>query len=118
MSNNFLSVDAILAAKNLREKEIEVPDWGGKVKIRALSKGQQIKVRKEAVKNGVINDELLEGLILVTGVVDPNLEPHHIPDLLEHSSGSFDFVLSEVMAISGMADSQETVQEAQEDFKS
>lgn len=118
MSKGFLSVDAILAANTLREKTLTVPDWGGDIKIRALSKGVQISVRREAIKNGIVDDSLLEGLILVNGVIDPDLKPHHIPDLLNHSSGAVDYVLGEIMSLSGMAESEETVAEAEEDFKS
>lgn len=115
--NTFLSIDAVLAAKNLPEKEVDVPEWGGKVKVKALSKQQQIAIRKESVSKGMRLDETkMEGLLLVEGIVEPKFERHHISTLFEGPSGPVDRVLTEIMKLSGMSD--EDVTEAEEDLKS
>jgi hypothetical protein len=45
----ILSVEDILTAPDIAEKVVEVPEWGGAVKIRSFTKARQIALRNEAM---------------------------------------------------------------------
>lgn len=120
-TKNFLSADAILAIPGAVAEEIEVPEWGGWVKVKPLSKSQQLKVRKSAVKNGVVDSRLLEGLIFVEGVVHPKTEvplfdKSQIDTLFSKPSAVIDRLLGYIMDASGMTEDAED--DAEEDLKS
>lgn len=97
-------VSEILAVNDTKNKVVEVPEWGCSVKIKALTKADQIRVRKQAVQGNRIDEEKMEGLMFVYGVVEPQFKPEHIGRLFEKSSGPVDRVLAEILALSGMTD--------------
>lgn len=105
----------ILAMNDVSEKVIDVPEWGCSVKIKGLTKAQQIALRKQAVFRGTVDEAKMEGLLFVYGVVEPKFAPEHIDRLFEHSSGPVDKVLLEIMRLSGMSDDAD--KEAEADFR-
>jgi hypothetical protein len=118
--SEFLNLDAILAAPDVTESDVDVPEWGGKVKVKALSKADQIRVRKDATDNkGNVDDVRMEGGLLVAGVVEPALETKHIPDLFAKSASAVDKVLQAILGVSGMTEDDKTaVTKAEDAFKS
>lgn len=114
----FLSVDAILAAPDVTEETVDVPEWGGKVKVRSLTKAEQIRVRKASVKsNGDVDEAEMEMRLFLSGVVEPKFSEHHAADLFEKSAGPVDRVLNAILQISGMGDVA-PVKAAEKDLKS
>lgn len=110
------NVADILAKKDAEEKLVEVPEWGCSVKIRAISKGRELLIRKQAVKGNNIDEQTLEGMYFIYGVVEPEFKPEHLSQLLDKSSGAFNKVLAEVMKLSGM--DEESMKAAEKDLKS
>lgn len=121
----FLSLEDILAVPEDHSEVVDVPEWGGSVTVRPLTKAMQINVRKRAVRNGNIDERLLEGLILVNGIVhpkgharegEPMFEATHIDRLFAKDANVVDRLLTRIMNMSGMSDG--AVEEAEEDMKS
>lgn len=118
----ILSVDQILNAPDLKEQEIEVPEWGGAVKIRAFTKGDMQRIRQEATlkhntptgKRGDIDQNHLEMLMFVRGVCEPQFEPSHILALKQKAAGPFQRVLKQILDISGLT--EEAIEEAETTF--
>lgn len=110
------NVADILARQDAAEKVVDVPEWGCSVKVRAISKGRELLIRKQAVSGNNIDEQRLESLYFVYGVVEPEFTPEHIGQLLDKSSGPFNKVLQEVLKISGLTD--EDVEAAKADMKS
>lgn len=115
-NNEFLSLDTIFAAPDINTDVVDVPEWGGKVQVKGISKGDQMAIRKKAMVKNVVDETKFEGLLLVAGVVSPELKEHHIPQLFKKSSGAIDRVLGKVMELSGMTD--ESAKDAEADLKS
>lgn len=105
----------ILAIDDVQEKVVNVPEWNCSVKIRALTKGKQIALRKQSTVRGVLDENRLEGLLFVYGVVEPAFSPEHVERLFSKSAGAVDRVLMEVMELSGMTDP--TGKDAEADFR-
>ena len=45
----ILTVEDILTAPDIQEKVVEVPEWGGAVKIKSFTKARQLQLRSQAV---------------------------------------------------------------------
>ena len=117
-SNNgkILSVEDILAATQLEERTVEIPELGGSVKIRAFSKGEQQYVRRLATdrKTGKIDTDKLELMILIRGVTEPQFTPESVERLKLVQASVLDRIISAISEISGMND--EAVEAAEATF--
>lgn len=118
----FLTFEQIMAAPDLAEEVVEVPEWGGAVKIKALTKSLQQRLRQDATlrantqtqKQGDIDSSRLEMLLLVHGVVEPKLELAHIPQLREKAAGPIEHILKALLRLNGMT--EEAVEKAEATF--
>lgn len=117
----FLSVEQILAAQDLDEREMDVPEWGGKIKIKALTNGQRHRIRQKATRNNVIDDERMQLLLFIAGVIEPQFTEEHAGALRNKSSGVFDRVLTEIARVSHFNINGETkaedVEQAEAEFR-
>jgi hypothetical protein len=101
--SEFLSVEQILAANDLPSEIVDVPEWGGRVKIQGLSRasydaiakaaevtvpatgpGQQATTRRD--------DDKFSDLLFVACVVEPKFTTEHIPALRGKSLGALNRV--------------------------
>lgn len=107
-----LTVADILAASDIVEEDVDVPEWGGTVCIRGFTKERQQELRKMATdpRTGKIDGEKLEMQIFIYGVIDPQFQPVQQTELKKKSAGALDRVLKRILAISGM--SEDAVEEA------
>jgi len=107
------TIEDILAATDVREKEIDVPEWGVSVLVRGLTKRQQLEVRKQSqLKNGQTDESQVELHLFMAGVVEPQFQPQHFAALMEKSSGAIDRVNKEITELSGMGSTPEAVEDA------
>lgn len=100
----LLTAAEILAANDIVEEEVEVPEWGGAVRIRAFTKARQQELRRMATdpRTGRIDNEKLEMQIFIHGVIEPEFAPVQQTELRLKSAGAMDRVLTRIMAISGL----------------
>jgi len=100
--NDVLSIEDIFAAPDLAEEVMEIPEWGGAIKIKALTKGQQQDARTRSMVAGEINADKLEMYIFIYGVAEPQFTEEHFGKLRAKSYGVIDRVLRRIMQLSGM----------------
>ncbi|KKL05569.1 hypothetical protein LCGC14_2604700, partial [marine sediment metagenome] len=83
----YLTKDAIRRAPDLKERSIEVPEWGGIVKIRPLTVDQRATMKDRSKKRvqtpdgewGIEYDnEDMELNAFILGIVDPKFGPEDI----------------------------------------
>ena len=112
----ILTADEIWAAKDIEEKEVYVSQWGGSVIIRTLSQKQSADLRKRAqrmnpqTKQIEMDNETLEALLFIEGVVQPKFTMADYGRLMDKSMAAVTTVLRAVMDNSGF--SSEAVSEA------
>ena len=101
--SEFLSVEQILSVNDLPVEVVDVPEWGGKVKIQGLSRaaydqvgksaevivpatgpGQQPKVTRD-------DDKFADALFLAC-VIEPRFTEEHLPALRNKSLGALNRV--------------------------
>lgn len=115
-SFDMATVDEILAFRDEKTEIITIPDWNNKaVKVKGLTKAEELSMRKDSVRGGNMDEQRLEGLTLIYGIVEPKFEKHHIKDLQEKQSGPINQILQAILRLSGMT--VEAEKEAEDDFQ-
>lgn len=98
----ILTIEQITNADDLPTKVLDVPEWGGEVKIRQLTVQQKADVRVQAVVNDQVDDTKLELGLLVEAVVEPNLSYEHLGILRGKNADVVDRILTEVFTLSAL----------------
>lgn len=100
----ILSIEDILAAPDTTEEIVDVPEWKGAVKVRGLTKQQQVDIRNRAMVNGAVDEMRAQMFLWLEGVVEPVFEEHQFAALWQKNAGAVDRVLKRVLVLSGMAE--------------
>ena len=98
----IISLPELMIINDLPEEEVFIPQWNAYVRIRAFTKKKQLELRKAATRNGEIDEQLLETLMVVHGVVEPQLTQEHVGLLLERNAGAVDTILRAILRLSGL----------------
>lgn len=114
MANRILTLEQVLEAPDLEEREVEVPEWGGSVKIRSFSKAAQQDLRRKAMVKNELDTDRLEMLMFIHGVVEPQFTEEHYEALRQKSAGAIDRVLRAILELSGLT--REAVDQAKRLF--
>lgn len=99
----FLTVDAILSAADLPSEVVQVPEWGGAVKVQGLSRAAYDAIAKAAevtvpatgpgqVAGTKRDDDKFSDLLFLACVVEPQFTEEHIPALRGKSLGALNRV--------------------------
>lgn len=99
----FLTVDAILSAADLPHEVVQVPEWGGAVKVQGLSRSAYDAIAKAAevtvpatgpgqVAGTKRDDDKFSDLLFLACVVEPQFTEEHIPALRGKSLGALNRV--------------------------
>jgi len=113
---HILTAEEIWAAKDIEERTVEVPQWGGAVRIRTLSQKQSGELRRRAsrtnpvTKQSEIDNEALEAMLFVEGVIEPKFTMVDYGRLMDKSMAAVSTVLRAIMDASGL--SSDSVSEA------
>lgn len=118
----LLNADSILGADDLPTQDVEVPEWGGTVRVRGLTGAERDKLESSLVEtkgNSVTqNMDHYRAKIVVLAAIDdkgyPLFEQKHIKKLSAKSAKALDRVAEAASKLSGM--SQEDVKELTESF--
>ncbi|MBT9156877.1 MAG: hypothetical protein DDT37_01868 [Firmicutes bacterium] len=88
------------------EKTIAVPDWGGSVIVRGMSKREQQQLRKAALDplTGQIDTDKMEILMLVHCLASPKITMEQAEQLAQKSAAAFDKVLTAIMDVTGLSE--------------
>lgn len=117
----YLSKDDILKADDLPAEDVEVPEWGGIVRVRGLTgterDGFEFRVAA-AQKNGVMGDIDLRASLVARCLVDEDgkrmFTDKEVARLGAKSGAALDRIFDKVSDLSGMG--VEAVKAAAEDF--
>jgi len=108
----ILTAEQIWAASDIEEREVAVPQWGdgAGVVIRTLSQKQASELRKRAMRRNPLNgqqemdNDLLEALLFVEGVVEPKFTMADYGRLQDKSMAAISTILKAVMDSSGLTE--------------
>lgn len=113
---NLLTAEAILGAVDVEERVVEVPQWGGAVRIRGLTKAAQQAIRRKATgPDGQVDPLLVERWTFLTCVVEPQFTEEQAEALWQKSAAAVDTVLQAILDLSGLT--EEAARAAQRTFR-
>lgn len=99
---NILTAEEVLAADDLPTETIEIPEWGGSVKVRSFTKAQQQEIRVKATKgNGEIDESRLEMLLVLHALIEPQFSEDQLAQLAEKSASAIDGILTTINSLAG-----------------
>lgn len=110
---HILTPDDIWAAQDIEERTVPVPQWGGAVRIRTFSKKQATDLTRKAQRKNRLgqvetDEDLLEALLFVEGMIEPKITVEDYERLQEKSAVAVGLVLRAIMDASGLSDSAVT----------
>ena len=101
---DYLSISDILE-HTLPEDDVEVPEWGGTVRVRAVTNAEFARCQRRATgRNDEINGFKLNVLIVIAGCVEPQLNPGHEIGLMKVEPGPTAHIAEAILDLSGMGD--------------
>ena len=111
----MLTREQIAAADDRPERVVEVPEWGGAIRIKALSLRAWQDAMDEATNgNGKIDERKASVLTLMGAIVEPQLEAADIELLRSKSTTVVGRLMGEIASLSGI--DEETLKEAEATF--
>lgn len=115
-TTKYPTVEEFLAkAQKLPEADVEVPELGLTLRIRAFTKGQQTEINNAARIDGKIDPNLLDIQMFVAGVVDPKFTAENVGELRQSLGSAVDRVVREIVKLNRA--SLEDVKEAEKRFR-
>lgn len=122
MSDNttkMLTFDQIVKVDDLKEEIVEVEEWGGSVKIKAMSKATQQAIRERCTIKSGKEDKLdpnqFEMQMLIASVIDPVIDPDQAEALRAKAMGPIDHILKAVLQLNGL--DEDTIKKAKSTFR-
>ncbi len=104
----YLSFDDIMSS-TLPEVDVEVSEWGGTVKVRAVTGAEMARCKKDATNRRTDDlDEIkFNALLVVAGSVDPSFPKGSDQRLMrEQAAGPVARIAQEIMKLSGFGDDE------------
>lgn len=114
-SPRMLTADDIWAAQDIQEQTVDIPEWGGSVRIRELTLKQVSMIAKRATRRNPQTQqdeqdrELMAALTIVEGMIEPKITMADYGRLVERSARA---VTRIVQAISSLGPTEDAVREA------
>lgn len=106
----YLSREAILAARDLPERDVAISQWNGSVRIRALTKADSQALRDQAstdvtgpdgLPTKQVDTKKFELLLFVHCVTEPKFAEDDVAQLREKSAGAIDTVIRGINELNG-----------------
>ena len=106
---DYLALDAIMSG-TLPEQDVDVPDWGGTIKVRAITNSELARCKAHATnkRNGDLDEVKFNALVLVAGCVEPEFPPASEMQIMRQlTPGPVARIANVIMDLSGFSDEDE-----------
>lgn len=113
----ILSIQQIMQAKDVTEKTVSVPEWGGEVVVRSISHRTMRDIKKQlAAESGTddVSEDELEKWILIKGMVEPEVSPEEYEHIIDRSTSAVTTILTSILGSSKATDN--AIKEAEKSF--
>ena len=96
----ILSRDQFLAP-SVTTTEYVIPELGGAVVLRSLTRQEQKDIGRKSMVDNKTDEELLDGLLIVTACVEPKLTPEDVGALRNQQAGIIARLIVKINELSG-----------------
>lgn len=106
---HILTADEIWAAKDIEERVVPVPQWGGSVRIRTIDKLTADQITSKATrtdphtKQQTLDNDMLVALLFVESMVEPKLDLADYENMRKKSAVAVALLQKEILDASGMS---------------
>lgn len=106
--NQYLSQEEILAADDVVYDDVQVPEWGGVVRVRSLTVGESVSItdmsRVSGDKKNPLKVDTRRAMFLTfqKGVVNPPIDANVLERLMNKNSGVVLRVVTRINELSGV----------------
>jgi hypothetical protein len=102
---SYLSLDAIHSVNDLLEEDVEVPEWGGVVRVRSLSLKEMRSIRRQITnpETGYVDESQGLALIAGYGLVQPAVGPEGAMALMEKNAAVIGRISGRVVKLTPIA---------------
>lgn len=115
----ILSMNEIMAADDITEQEVPIPEWGGSVVVRSISHRVMRDIRSDVAKRYGEEeppDDEIDKWIIIKGMVNPTVSEEDYEHLVEKS---YSAIMKIQKAILGNSNgNKESVKEEEKNFPS
>lgn len=106
---HILTADEIWNAQDIEERTVDVPQWGGSVRIKTFTKKQADAMRQRATRKDrfgkeTVDNEHLEALMFVEGVIEPKFTVDQYDQIQDKSAGAVAIVIKAILDASGLSE--------------
>ena len=102
----MLNRDTILAYKDYATKDIDIPEWGGQIRIRSLSLKERAELFDRQSDTNLVRVQS-EALIVIAAVIDENgnqvFKAEDIDVIIGKSPAVIERLSTEILTLSGLA---------------
>jgi hypothetical protein len=99
----MLTLEQIQEVDDRPEKVVEMPEWGGNVRIKALSVDGVTEATDRARVNGEVDDMKAAMNMVIAGVIEPKLTPESAALLTGKSAAAVTRLVNEISKLSGIS---------------
>ena len=105
---DYLTLNEILEHA-LPQEDVEIPEWGGKVRVRAITSAEMTRCERFATnqRTDKIAGMELQARMAEAGCIEPKLAPGQYKALLTKEPGILYRIAQCIMDLSGMGDDEE-----------
>lgn len=105
---DYLTLNEILEHA-LPQDDVEIPEWGGKVKVRALTSAEMTRCERFATNQRTDKTDGMEfqARMVEAGCVEPKLAPGQYKALMGKEPGLLSRIAARIAALSGIEDEEE-----------
>lgn len=104
---DYLSISDIME-RTLPTADVDVPEWGGVVQVRAITQGEITRIYRQATdRSGALNEIKANVLILEAGMLQPKIAPGQYKQFLNKEPGPIARIAAEIITLSGMGTEEE-----------
>jgi hypothetical protein len=104
---SYLTAEQILAAEDLQTEDVDIPAWGGKVRVRTISAQEAQDANDRAEKFGHPMAIEVAALAVVDGEGKPIFSIEQAKQLLGKSNHAFTTMVKAVLRLNGLGEEAE-----------
>lgn len=95
-----LTVEQIIAADDLGEQDINIPEWGGTVRVRGLGYGEWVDIRDAATVGGKQDERLFARHLFAAAITDPIVTPEQADLMIGKSAAAVNALVDAIVTLS------------------
>jgi hypothetical protein len=115
-SKHFITLEELVAADDREYRDEEVPEWGGWVTLKSLTKQEQLDIREQAIIDGEIDVGRVELLALTACIVKPEMTTEQIGVMRGKNAAVVNRLIKVVAVLAGLNEEEEQT-EAKAEFR-